>query len=48
MKTYLQVKGEGAAGLVVAAGGPHEEFQGPSWQLESSPHPSPAMVCGKR
>ena len=33
MKTHLQIKGEGAPGLVVAASGPHEQFLGLAWQL---------------
>ena len=43
MKTYLQIKEEGAPGLVVAAGGPHEQFLGLPWQLESSPLPSSGL-----
>ena len=37
METYLRIKGGGCTWVFVTAGGPHEEFLGPSWQLESSP-----------
>ena len=43
---YLRNKGVECTWVFVTAGGPHEEFLGPSWQLESSP--LTAAPCGAK